>query len=199
MHRKLIAILVLALVVTTAQAEKKKGLSIGDKAPTFTNLPGTDGKSYSSSDFKDKDVLVICITCNHCPVAVAYEDRIIDFTKKWATGDDSKVALVAVNVNVNNQDKLDKMKLRSKEKGFNFTYLYDESQKLGRQLGARVTPEFFVFNKKRELVYHGAMDNKMRNPTENYLIAAVKATVAGKKPEKQQTRPVGCGVQYKRN
>src|SRR5688572_13961744 len=93
------ALLVAAVaVVGLASAQPGAKLKIGDAAPAFTDLPGTDGKKYSLNDFKDRDVLVVAITCNHCPVAVAYEDRLIDFTKKHA-GPGSKVGVIAINVN----------------------------------------------------------------------------------------------------
>jgi peroxiredoxin len=172
-------------------------LKIGDPAPTFTDLPGIDGKKHSLSEYKDKDVLVLVITCNHCPVAVAYEDRIINFTKKYA-GPGSKVGLVAINVNNLPQDKLDKMQERAKEKGFNFPYLYDASQRIGKDLNARVTPEFYVFDKNRKLVYWGSMDNSQNpaNATMNYLASAVEATLKGQTIATSQTKAFGCSVKY---
>lgn len=196
MVRFAIAVAVACLLAATSQAgEFNKKLSIGDSGPAWSNLPGVDGKSHSLADLKDKDVVVVIITCNHCPVAVAYEDRIIDFTKKNA-GADSKVAVVAINVNNLEADKLPKMVERSKEKGFNFPYIYDESQKVGREYGASVTPEFFVLNKERKVVYMGAMDDNQGSPKVNYLEAAVKAVLEGKKPEKAETRGRGCSVKY---
>lgn len=198
-RRAMLSTLILAVVAAPAFAGKYNAkISVGDPAPTFQNLPGVDGKSYSSSDFDDKDVLVLVVTCNHCPVAVAYEDRIIEFTKKHASSPDSKIAVVAVNVNNLEADKLPKMKERAKEKGFNFTYLYDESQELGRALGATVTPEFFVFNKERKLVYMGAMDDSQNSPKVDYLTAAVEAALQGKEATPAETRARGCGVKYER-
>jgi peroxiredoxin len=188
----------MALVGPAQAGEFNKKLSIGDSAPVFTGLEGVDGKTHSLADLKDKDVVVVCITCNHCPVAVAYEDRIIAFAKKYASGADSKVGMVAINVNKSEADGLPKMKERAKEKGFNFPYLFDPSQKIGRELGASVTPEFFVLNKERKVVYMGALDDNMRAPKVNYLDAAVTAALEGKKPAKTETRPSGCGVQYER-
>jgi peroxiredoxin len=185
---------VLSLGLAQAGSEK---LKLGDPAPNFTGLPGVDGKSHSLSDYKDKDVLVIAITCNHCPVAVAYEDRIIDFAKKYA-GSASKVAFVAINVNNLPADKLDKMKVRAEQKGFTFDYLYDATQKVGRALNATVTPEFYVFDKSRKLVYWGAMDNdnNASKANQNYLIAAVEATLKGSTPTTTKTRARGCSVKY---
>jgi peroxiredoxin len=186
-------------VAGLTQAGGAHKLKLGDAAPMFTDLPGIDGKMHSLSDYKDKEVLVVGITCNHCPVAVSYEDRIIHFAKKYA-GPTGKVAFVAVNVNNLPQDKLDKMKDRAKEKGFNFPYLYDASQKIGRALNAHVTPEFYVFNKDRKLVYWGSLDNNMdaSKATKTYLADAVEAVLRGETPATQQTRAFGCSVKYDR-
>src|SRR4051794_39667098 len=92
-------------------------MKIGDKAPMFTGLEAADGKSYSLADMKDKDVVVVCVTCNHCPMAIAYEDRLVSFYKKHC-GDSSKVGMIAVCVSKMDEDSLEKMKDRAKEKGF---------------------------------------------------------------------------------
>jgi peroxiredoxin len=172
-----------------------KKIKIGSPAPTFVGLPGIDGKSHSLSDLKDKDVVVLVFTCNHCPVSSAYEDRLIDFTKKHV-GD--KVALVAINVNTDEEDSLPNMIVRAKEKGFNFPYLYDESQKIGRALGATVTPEFFVLNKERKVVYMGGMDDAAnpKNVTTNYLVPAVQAALKGSIPAVSETAARGCTILY---
>src|SRR5262245_50819763 len=105
MYRYAAAVLALAVVLAPAFAgEFNKKISIGDKAPEFT-AKNTEDKDVSLDSFKDKDVVVVCITCNHCPVAVAYEDRLISFAKKYG-GKDSKVGFVAINVNLNEQDML---------------------------------------------------------------------------------------------
>jgi peroxiredoxin len=196
MIRYATAVMAVAVLVCAAIAgEFNKKLNIGDPAPSFANLEGVDGKTYSLDSFKDKDVLVVCITCNHCPVAVAYEDRIIRFVNNYA-GPNSKVGFVAINVNNLEEDKLPKMKERAKAKGFTFPYLYDPSQKIGRALGASVTPEFFVFNKERKLVYMGAMDDSQNNPKVNYLEPAVEAALKGELPTVKETRARGCTVKY---
>ncbi len=191
-----IAALVVALFafVTTAEAGKfNKKLDIGSKAPTFSNLQGVDGKAHSMSDYK-KDVMVVCITCNHCPVAVAYEDRMIDFVKKFS----DRVDFVAINVNNLDADKLPKMKERAKAKGFNFDYLYDPSQEIATKLGASVTPEYFVLNKDREVIYMGGLDNSMNasRVTKNYLADAVEAALADKPAPTGETKARGCSVKY---
>lgn len=186
--------LLVAMPVMAGQYNKKA--NIGDQAPKFSKLPGVDDKEYSLDDFKKKDVLVLIVTCNGCPVARAYEERLKAFTKKYAAGDDAKVAVVAVNVNNGDGDKLDKMKKRAEDGEFNFLYVRDDSQDVGRSLGATVTPEIFVFDKERKLVYMGAIDDSMDDPKVDYLTAAVDATLKGEKPETAETRARGCGVQY---
>jgi peroxiredoxin len=172
-------------------------LKLGAPAPNFTALPGVDGKNHSLSDYKNKDVLVIAITCNHCPVARAYEKRLVEFATKYA-GPDSKVAFVAVNVNNIPEDKLDKMKVRAKQQGFTFPYLYDSSQKIARALSAKVTPEFYVFDKSRKLVYWGAMDdnNNAKSVKRTFLVSAVEAALKGETPATPKTAARGCTIKY---
>jgi peroxiredoxin len=185
------------MAATTFAGGQNASLKLGDSAPAFSSLPAVDGKNYSLGDFK-QDVLVLCITTNHCPVAAAYEGRLVDFVKKYTSGKDARVGFVAVNVNNLPEDKLDKMQIRAKEKGFNFPYLYDQSQQLGKQLNAHVTPEFYVFDKSRKLVYWGAMDDDMdlAKVKEHYLVPAVDAVLAGKPVPKAQTKAFGCALVY---
>ena len=177
------------LFATSAMA-----LELGDAAPNFKNLPTADGKKISLDDMK-KDVLVIAVTCNHCPVAKAYEDRLIQFAKDM--GDN--VDFVAVNVNLAAIDNLENMTKRAQEKGFNFPYAIDETQQIGKDLGARKTPEFFVFDKDHKLVYTGAFDDSMdvEQVTENFVPAAANAVLTGSQvPE--STDAVGCGIRYEK-
>jgi peroxiredoxin len=199
MKRFVVAVLAAGLaVVGFVQAGGGTKLKIGDSAPKFSDLPGVDGKSHSLPEYQNKDVLVLCITCNHCPVAVSYEDRLINFAKKYTTAPDSKVALVAVNINNSDADKLDQMKIRAMEKGFNFPYLYDQSQKIAHQLNARVTPEFYVYGKDRKLVYWGAMDDSQNvaRVKHQYLDQAVQAALQGQTPEVSLTKAFGCSLLY---
>jgi peroxiredoxin len=187
----------LALCLVAGANAKNTKLHIGDPAPVWQNLPGVDGKTHSLSDLKDKDVVVVVFTCNHCPVAVAYQDRIIDFARKYA-GPDSKTALVAINVNNIAADILPKMVERAQEKSFNFPYLYDETQQIGHAYGASVTPEFFVLDRDRKVVYMGAMDDNRHadRVSVNYLEPAVQAAQKGEKPTQTESKPVGCSIKY---
>ena len=171
-------------------------LSIGDAAPAWKKLPGVDGKEHSLEDLKDKKLVVVIFTCNSCPIATAYEDRIIAFAKKNA----ELVGVVAINVNRVPADSLEKMKARAEEKGFPFPYLYDESQKIAKDFGAQFTPEFFVLSAERKVVYMGAMDDNSEpdKVTKTYLQPAVDAALKGAKPEKAETRAIGCRVRFVR-
>lgn len=191
-------IAVVAFVVSPAPAGKFNNaeLSIGDAAPAWENLPGTDGKEHNLADLKDAKAVVVIFTCNHCPVAVANEDRMIAFAKEYA---DKGVKVVAINVNNVEADKMPAMKERAAEKGFNFPYLYDESQDIGRAFGATVTPHVFLLDGERKVAYMGGFDNNAMvaaSATEHYLKNAVDAVLAGNKVEKAETRPQGCGIQY---
>src|SRR5579872_4605068 len=105
-----------------------KVISIGDSAPDWADLPGTDGKRHSLADYREAQAMVVVFICNHCPVAKMYEDRLIEFSRKYK----NKVQVLAICVSHNDADKLEKMKARASEKGFPFPYLYDDSQKSAR-------------------------------------------------------------------
>ena len=199
MIRLATAVLAVSLLAgPVAAAEFNEKINIGDAAPAWADLPGTDGKKHSLADLKDKDVVVVVFTCNSCPVAEGYEDRLIAFAKKHCEGDKSKVALVAINVNTIEEDRLAKMKDKATEKGFNFPYLYDESQKIAHDFGAMYTPEFFVLNKERKVVYMGLMDDRTdaKLVKENYVEAAVAAALKGEKPAKTETQARGCKIRF---
>jgi peroxiredoxin len=194
------AVLALLCVTTYVLAGKYNAvLNIGDPAPAWEQLEGVDGKRHALADLADKDVVVVVFTCNSCPVATDYEDRIIAFSKKFA-GPGAKVALVAINVNKVAEDRLDKMKERAEAKGFDFPYLYDDTQKTGRAFGAAFTPEFFVLGKQRRVVYMGGMDDNSNaaEVKQNYLEPAVEAALAGKQPAKAEAPAIGCRVRYSR-
>jgi peroxiredoxin len=195
-----IAIVALLLPSTSALAGKYNVvLSVGDRAPAWSDLEGVDGKRHSLEHLAKKDVVVVVFTCNSCPVATDYEDRIIAFSKKF-TGPGSKVALVAINVNTVAEDRLPKMKERAEAKGFDFPYLYDDTQKIGKAFGAAFTPEFFVLNRQRQVVYMGGMDDNSQasDVKHNYLEPAVEAALAGKPPATAEAPAIGCRVRYAR-
>lgn len=193
----LAAALTVCWAFAAAAGTFNKTLSIGDAAPDWKNVEGTDGKKHSLAEFADKDVLVVCFTCNTCPYAVDYEDRLIGLAKKFAA-EGNRCALVAINANKVKDDLLPAMQERAKAKGFNFPYLHDETQQVARSYGATFTPEFVVLNKDRKVVYLGAMDDSPdgKNVTKRYLEDAIAAALAGRSAPVSETPAVGCAVRY---
>lgn len=174
-------------------------LNIGDVVQPWEKLPGIDDKTHSWSDFKDKKVLVVVFTCNSCPYAVDYEARIQKLADKWQR--DDRFALIAVNSNLIDEDSLEAMKEHAQAQNFTYPYLKDEKQELGKAWGATRTPEFFVIDGQRKVVYMGAMDNDTNadDATVNYVDLAVSATLAGNPPEVQETVAIGCNIRYRRS
>jgi len=185
-----------------------KTLPIGTKAPDF-RLTGIDDKTYTLSSFKDAKVLVIIFTCNHCPTAQAYEDRIIQLTNDYK---DKGVAVVAINPNDPNainldelgytdlSDSFEEMKIRAKEKHFNFPYLYDgATQAVANAYGPIATPHVFIFDKERKLRYSGRVDD-VEKPTKtpNNLDTrnAIDALLNNKEVPVQTTKVFGCSIKW---
>jgi peroxiredoxin len=202
MTRLLLAVPLLAALLSPAAAgpgKYNKVLAPGDMAPAWENLEGTDGKKHSLTDFKDKDFVIVAFTCNSCPVASDYEPRILAFVDKYAGKQDSKVAFVAINVNTAKVDAMPAMKERAQKKKFSFAYLYDPTQEIAKKYGAMFTPEFFVLDKDRKVIYTGAMDDKIppTEPKAAYLEDALKAALAGKTIGKGETSAAaGCKIRF---
>lgn len=172
--------------------------NIGDLAPDWRELPGVDGKKYARSDFQSYDILVIAFTCNTCPTAVDYEDRLIALSNHYAAA--GTCAVIAINANQVVADQLPSMKQRASEKRFPFVYLRDDSQQVAKAYGATVTPEFFVLDKERRIVYMGALDDSTQpaGVQVRYVENAVSATLAGEKVSAAETAPRGCLIRYAR-
>jgi peroxiredoxin len=172
-------------------------LALGSPAPSFS-LPATDGRTYSLDDFREPALLLV-ITCNHCPVAVAYEDRLIALANEYR----GRAAIVAINPNdatSHPADSLDAMKVRARDKAFPFPYLRDESQAVARALGAQCTPDPFLFDASRKLVYAGRIDDSHRDPskvTRRDLARAIDAVIAGRPIDFAPTPAIGCSVKWK--
>jgi peroxiredoxin len=194
-----VALLAMSVFQPAMSGEFNPVLNIGDKAPNWKELPGIDGKKLSLSDLQQKDVVVLAFICNSCPYAVDYENRLIAFAKQHASTD-SRVALVAVNVNRVDEDLPPKMKEKAEAKNFKFPYLFDASQQIAKDYGAGFTPEFFVLNRDRKVVYMGAMDDSPNadKVQRRYVDEAVAAALAGQLPEVRETVPIGCRIRIER-
>lgn len=173
--------------------------NIGDQIEGWKDLPGTDEQTHSMQDLKEIDFLVVVFTCNSCPYAIDYEERINALSKKLI---ESKLnaAVVAINSNKIEADLMPAMKERAKEKGFTFPYLFDESQQVCKQFGAVRTPEFFVLDQERRIVYMGALDDNTKPElvTKKYVEDAINALNQGEKIVPAETAPVGCLIRLDR-
>jgi peroxiredoxin len=183
-----------------------KTLEIGAKAPDFL-LPGVDGRTYRLQDFADAKVLVVLFTCNHCPTAQAYEDRIL---RMHADYKDRGVGLVAISPNdpkavrldelgyTDLSDSLEEMKIRAKDNGFLFPYLYDgETQKTSFAYGALATPHVFIFDGDRKLRYNGRIDDADVKPVKAHDARnAIEALLAGRPVPVEKTRVFGCSTKW---
>lgn len=175
-----------------------KVLSPGDAAPAWKDVPAIDGKKYSLADFKDKDILVVVFTCNSCDYAQDVEDRLAALGKRFEKEGNCALVAVCPSPPKVEEDAPEELLKKAKAKGFNFPYLLDPTQQIVRDFGAVRTPEFFVFGKDRKLVYQGNLDDSPEGKkiTKHYVEDAITASLAGKKPEVEETAPVGCMVRY---
>jgi len=201
MRKFALSLVVLSLVAVPVFAGKyNKVITVGQKAPDFSGIPAVangEDASVSLSDLKE-DVVVVVFLANHCPVVQRYEDRIIDFTNDYKN---KSVKVVGFAVSAQEQDKLPGIKKYMKDHKSNYVYGYDETQAVGRAYGATNTPQFFVLDKERKIRYTGALDDSQREDkvTKTYVRDAVDAVLKGETPAVEETRPEGCGVQYKKS
>ncbi len=175
--------------------EVRRQIQCGRSRAKFEGLIGTDDKKHSLEEFEEAKAVALVFTCNHCPVAKAYEDRLVALQNDYA---DKGVQVIAINVNNVDADKLPAMKERAEERGYEFPYLYDPSQKVGRDYGAKVTPHVFLLDGKRNLAFVGPVDDSQDEAKikHNYLRDAIDAVLAGKKPAAAEVKPFGCGIAY---
>lgn len=180
-----------------------KGYEVGDEAADF-KLKNIDGKMVSLSDFKNAKGFIVVFTCNHCPYAKKYEDRIIELDKKYKDQGYPVIAINPNDPNVQPEDGYQQMIERAKQKGFTFPYLVDEGQKIYPQYGATKTPHVFVLKKengKNIVKYIGAIDNNYDNPndvSEYYAQDAVNALIKGEPVKMTKTVAIGCTIKVKK-
>jgi AhpC/TSA family len=192
----------------TAPKDEHKTLEIGASAPDF-KLVGVDGKTYSLASFKNAEILVVIFTCNHCPTAQAYEDRIIKMTSDYAARGVAVVAIMPNDPTCLRLDELDfsdlgdsydEMKIRAKEKKFNFPYLYDgETETVSRAYGPVATPHVFVFDRERKLRYEGRVDDMespFKTPQSTDTRNAIDALLEHREVPVKTTKVFGCSVKW---
>lgn len=176
-----------------------EGYKVGDIATDF-KLENIDGNMVSLSDYKEAKGFIVIFTCNTCPYAVAYEDRIIELDKKYANKGYPVIAIMPNNTDVKPGDSMDAMRARAKAKGFTFPYLMDKGQKIYPQYGATKTPHVFVLQKTEKgnrVEYIGAIDDNYKDANavnQKYVENAVDALLAGKEVKETSTRAIGCTI-----
>lgn len=190
-------------VEAAPEAVTLSGYQIGDEATDFS-LVNVDDKMVSLSDYPDAKGFIIVFTCNHCPYAVAYEDRIVALNNMFADKGYPVIAISPNDPEVMEDDGPEEMKVRAKEKGFNFPYLFDEGQKIFPQYGATKTPHVFILNKedgKNIVKYVGAIDDNYEDENDvskRYVEDAVNALLAGEEPAVTTTKAIGCSIKVKK-
>ena len=189
----------LVLTVAASAGTYNPDRAIGDVVPAWKDLPGTDGRLHSWNDVADRDAVVVAFTCNSCPYAVDYETRIDELARKHA-GKGARVAVIAINSNLIPEDSFEAMKRRAVERGFSFPYLCDGSQEVAKSFGAVRTPEFFVLDRERRIVYMGAFDDatKPADVKKRHVEDAINAVLAGRDVAVKETPPVGCLIRFER-
>ena len=197
---KLLSAFALILTLTAfTVSDRGDGYKVGDIATDFS-LENIDGNMVSLADYDDAKGFIVIFTCNTCPYAVAYEDRIVELDKKYASQGYPVIAIMPNNTDVKPGDNMEAMKARAKAKGFTFPYLMDKGQKIYPQYGATKTPHVYLLQKTKkgnEVKYIGAMDDNYKDASlvkTKYVENAVDALMKGKEVPEKETRAIGCSI-----
>ncbi len=202
MHRVIAMFPVLAvtagLLVPAEAGRFNRVLSVGDPAPQWQGLPGTDGRRHSLQEFLGQGYTVLVFSCTVCPCALGCERRIEQIHRDYAA---KGVRVVVINVGDTPSDELPQLRRRLKQQGFTFLCLRDATRQVARTYGARVTPQVFVLDRRGRIAYMGTIDDQVwkseGGPVQHpYLRNALDALLAGKHPRLVETRPLGCEIPY---
>ncbi|WP_303318069.1 thioredoxin family protein [Flavivirga abyssicola] len=194
-----LVVLFISAFVTNETSTTGNGYKIGDTAEDFS-LKNVDGNMVSLSDYKDAKGFIVTFTCNTCPYAVMYEDRLIALNDKYASRGYPVIAIMPNNTDVKPGDNLEAMKARAKSKGFTFPYLIDEGQKVYPKYGATKTPHVFLLQKTdggNVVKYIGAIDDNYKDASAvktKYVENAVDALLEGKEVKQTETKAIGCSI-----
>ncbi len=195
-------LVVVAALFINAGKSMAPGYAVGDTATDF-KLPNIDGKMVSMADYKDAKGFIVVFTCNTCPFANAYEDRIMALDAKYRS---KQFPLIAINPNDVTQqpgDTMEEMQKRAKEKNYTFPYLRDDSQEVAKAYGATKTPHLYLLAKKEgklKVEFIGAIDDNPNDPdnvNKRYVEDAIDALLAGKSPAVKEIRAIGCTIKWK--
>jgi peroxiredoxin len=199
MKRSILSIL---FSVSFVAAINAGGYEVGDKASDF-KLKNIDGSYVSLSDFKNDKGFILVFTCNGCPYAQAYQDRIVELDNKYKPKGYPVIAINSNDTDLKPEDSLEGMKERAREKGFTFPYLKDQTQEVCKTYGATKTPHVYVLTRAQDgfrVAYIGAIDDNYQDADEvreHYLADAVDALLAGKEPDPKLTMAIGCSIKMK--
>lgn len=199
MKQLLLALFSFAVAAANAQITT---ITPGTAAPAFS-LKNVNNKTVSFADYKSAKGYIVVFTCNTCPVAKAYEDRIIALDKKYAPLGFPVIAINSNDPSLSNGDSFELMQERAKQKNYSFAYLYDEGQKITNAYGAKNTPHIFLVKHSPEeniVVYTGAIDNDPENSKsvkDNFLEQAIAAVTKNETPEPSVTKAIGCSIKRK--
>ena len=201
---KILAVLAVVLVTSAfTNSIVNKGYEIGDIATDF-KLENIDGNMVSMADYNEAKGFIVIFTCNTCPYAVLYEDRIVALDEKYTSKGYPVIAIMPNNTDVMPGDSMDAMKARATTKGFSFPYLMDKGQKIYPQYGATKTPHVYVLQKTKkgnEVKYIGAIDDNYKDAASvntKYVESAVDALLDGKEIIETKTRAIGCSIKVKK-
>jgi peroxiredoxin len=200
---KLSSVFAFFVLFSFSNVNAQPGLKVGDVAPLY-KLKNIDGKMISLTDYNSKKGVIVVFTCNHCPFAVAYEDRIIELHKKY-----SSLGYPVIAINPNDaisypEDDFASMKKRAKEKKFPFVYLHDETQDVAKAYGAQRTPHVFILQNEDlqfKIKYVGAIDDNTEEPeavTKKYVESALNSLIDGKPVAESSTKAIGCSIKWKK-
>lgn len=196
---KKVTILLIVFMAFTHVVNAQQGLETGDKAVNF-NLLNIDGEYVSLQDYQDQEGVVVIFTCNHCPYAQAWEQRIIDIHHEYAPKGFPVVAINPNDSSVVPSDSYSAMQKRAEDKNYPFVYLLDAEQDIFPQYGATKTPHVYLLDNEEGdfyVRYIGAVDNNYKNPekvTETYLSDAIDALINGEKIKPKSTKAIGCSI-----
>ena len=190
-------------LAVAAKGEPGGPLALGTKIPAAdTKMKNVDGKMLSIADVKGKAGTLVIFTCNHCPFARAWEERIVELGNGYSK---RGVGVILINANDptrHEDDGFAEMQARTKARNIEVPYVVDETSGVAKAFGATVTPEAFLFDKDGKLAYHGAIDDNHKQPdkvTKRYLLDALQAVAAGKAPPVRESKSLGCGIKFRKS
>lgn len=193
-------VLVAGLFLLSTTIREPRTYVVGDKAEDFS-LRNVDGRMVSLADYPDAKGFIVVFTCNHCPYAQLYEQRLIDLHRKFNPKGFPVIAINPNDPDIIPEDSFEEMRTRAAEKHFPFVYLHDSTQTVFPKFGAQRTPHVFILDKNLIVRYIGAIDDSPETPSaarHKYVDNAVTALLRGERPEPDFTRAIGCTIKKKK-